>query len=156
MRGLPAEVGGRGWWGQMKTRYKAVPTEVMEKVRERSQGICEYCGMEKATQPHHIHLKSQGGLDIPINILYVCYTCHNHNNVQFLHHARKVLKQRIDTVFDGHKDRLYPEVEIAEKLDMRLDDVLHEMTKDFLQHRRLPGGWYSTKEQIERWLGVWL
>jgi hypothetical protein len=140
----------------MKTRYKAVPTEVMEKVRERSQGICEYCGMEKATQPHHIHLKSQGGLDIPINILYVCYTCHNHNNVQFLHYAKKVLKQRIDTVFDGHADMLYPDFEIAERLDMNIDKVLHEMTKGFLQNYWHNGGQYSTKEQIERWLGLWL
>jgi len=43
-----------------KYRYKPVPPHAIEKVRERSKGICEYCRQHKAEHPHHIHPRGVG------------------------------------------------------------------------------------------------
>jgi hypothetical protein len=42
------------------------------KVRERSFGMCEICGIRQATEIHHRQHRSHGGLDIVTNLLHVC------------------------------------------------------------------------------------
>lgn len=39
-------------------------------------GECERCGKARPTDPHHRHLKGQGGLDVPSNIAALCASCH--------------------------------------------------------------------------------
>jgi len=129
-------------------RYKPVNTKVMAIVKERSGGICEYCHSNTATAPHHIKLKSQGGLDIPINILHVCNSCHNHSNTEFLHEAKEILRDRVQDIFTG--DKAYTIGEVAYYLNMQRDEVLRQCIKDFL---KVEEAW-PTGEEIKLWVGV--
>lgn len=61
--------------------------EVVEQVRERSNGACEagersVCTY-RAAHIHHKKLRSQGGSDDPRNLLFICQPCHLfiHSNV---------------------------------------------------------------------------
>jgi hypothetical protein len=50
--------------------------EVCGIVRERSGGVCEWCGVNKATEPHHVVYCKWGEIDHPFNLLDVCHDCH--------------------------------------------------------------------------------
>jgi 5-methylcytosine-specific restriction endonuclease McrA len=41
-----------------------------------SQPLCRACGLEKATDGHHVLLRSQSGDDVPDNIVPLCRACH--------------------------------------------------------------------------------
>lgn len=45
-------------------------------VTQRSERICECCGLNRACQKHHRKNRSQGGLWSPENILDLCPGCH--------------------------------------------------------------------------------
>lgn len=47
-----------------------------EIVYERSQGVCEICGRQRATDASHRKARSQGGLWSPANILSLCHGDH--------------------------------------------------------------------------------
>lgn len=53
-----------------------VPASVRRAVRERSGGICEACGTDRAEHVHHRKLRSQGGRHEPANLLHVSHACH--------------------------------------------------------------------------------
>ena len=138
-----------------KNKKKTVPLGVMKRVVERSKSICEYCRRNNATQPHHIHFKSRGGLNIPINILHVCGVCHEHKNLKFLDDARGVLKERINELFNHPAEAwFYSEQGIALRLEMKESEVKRQMDKGFLQNVVVRNYRHSTGEQIMRWLGV--
>lgn len=68
----------RGW----RRRRGAVPVEVRNAVFSRAGGWCEaavkgVC-QGRAVHPHHVLRRSQGGLDVPANLLAVCFACHRH------------------------------------------------------------------------------
>jgi hypothetical protein len=54
-------------WDERSTR-EAVPS--------RSGGICEFCGLQRATELHHRKNRSQGGEWSPANCLHLCAKCH--------------------------------------------------------------------------------
>jgi len=132
-------------------KAKQVPESVMKIVRERSGGICEHCGQNKATDAHHIKLKSQGGLDIAINILHVCRVCHQHSNIDFLHKAKEILRDRINNCFDDYM--FYSPGSIAWKLNMEHEEVIKQTRKGFLKtsHPLIPC--MASKDDIKRWWG---
>jgi len=66
-----------------------------EIVENRSQGICELCMMNRAVEKHHKKLRSQGGLDFPLNLIHLCKQCHV--NV----HSKAILKKRLIEVVNG-------------------------------------------------------
>jgi 5-methylcytosine-specific restriction endonuclease McrA len=41
-----------------------------------SEPLCRACRLEKAVDPHHVLLKSQGGDDLEDNIVPLCRACH--------------------------------------------------------------------------------
>lgn len=45
-------------------------------VRERSGGMCERCGRERATDMHHRKLRRHGD-HAPANLVHLCRECHN-------------------------------------------------------------------------------
>ena len=68
----------------MKTFFKTprinepgapIPMEVKLGIWERCKGRCEYCG-KRAVDPHHIKYRSQGGSNLPSNLIALCRTCH--------------------------------------------------------------------------------
>ncbi len=133
-----------------KKRINKVPKAVMDIVKERSEGICEDCNRARANDPHHIRLKSQGGLDIPINILYVCRTCHNHDDIDFLNKAKNILRDRINQIFFFNT---YTLKDIAMLLEMDYFDVRRQADNYFLEDDYVSGkGNIPTKESIQRWL----
>ncbi len=60
---------------------KARPgTEIRVRVRERAQGLCEYCRIEEASTGHeftldHVAPESRGGPTTPENLAYACIGC---------------------------------------------------------------------------------
>ena len=56
--------------------------EAIRKIKERSNGACEWCGHNKPTDIHHIRYKSQGGRGAHTNGIYICRACHGlaHSN----------------------------------------------------------------------------
>jgi HNH endonuclease len=49
-----------------------VPATTRRRLRERSEGYCEKCGLEWATNAHHRKNRSQGGRDDLSNLLLLC------------------------------------------------------------------------------------
>lgn len=60
------------------TEYLRLPAfrDVCNRVRVRSQGKCEWCGLRKATEPHHVVYCKWGEVDDEFNLLDVCHACH--------------------------------------------------------------------------------
>lgn len=58
----------------------AFPKEQRIKKRSAIQGAkknyCERCGKPATGEPHHIRYRSQGGSDIPENLIQLCFDCH--------------------------------------------------------------------------------
>jgi 5-methylcytosine-specific restriction endonuclease McrA len=52
--------------------------------RMKQPGLCEYCGRPcvDGRDPHHLHTKASGRLDIKENLASLCRECHNgfHNS----------------------------------------------------------------------------
>lgn len=59
-----------------------------ERVKERSFGMCEICGLKRATQVHHRQHRSHGGRDTIPNLIYVCGTG-NHTGCHGRAHSDK-------------------------------------------------------------------
>jgi hypothetical protein len=53
-------------------RFLAVKAQVFE----RAGGICERCGLQPATDPHHLVYPPWGTFDVPENLVAVCHDCH--------------------------------------------------------------------------------
>jgi hypothetical protein len=50
--------------------------EVCHRVRQRSRGLCEWCGVGRAVEPHHVAYCRWGQVDDEFNLLDVCHECH--------------------------------------------------------------------------------
>lgn len=50
--------------------------EVCRRARRRSMGVCEWCGVRRATEPHHVAYCRWGEIDHEFNLLDVCHECH--------------------------------------------------------------------------------
>lgn len=63
-------------------RLGLVPSHVREFVLERDCGLCRVCGQYAGDPPalHHIQFRSQGGLDVPSNLITIgwenWHNCH--------------------------------------------------------------------------------
>ena len=137
--------------------------QLRNKIKERSNGICELCNKQKATQIHHVKLKSQGGLDILINLIHVCNLCHNHDDIQFLRDCKDILKQRAEKLF--LQGISYHIGKVAELLETTIEVVTHEIYKGWLKSEKVEIENPDTKqvefvvdycksEDILFWLGV--
>ena len=49
---------------------------VCKRVRQRSRGLCEWCGIRPAVEPHHVAYCKWGEIDHEFNLLDVCRGCH--------------------------------------------------------------------------------
>jgi 5-methylcytosine-specific restriction enzyme A len=57
------------------------PQRVRDLIRERAQGVCEYCGVERGTEIHHRRPRGMGGTaqessNTASNGLLLCSECH--------------------------------------------------------------------------------
>lgn len=73
----------------MKKR-KDIPNEIRKQVYERSNGVCEWCNSQRATQMHHKKYRSAGGLDTGDNLIHVCVECH----IKLHQHVPTMIKMR--------------------------------------------------------------
>jgi hypothetical protein len=49
---------------------------VVNRVKARSGGVCEWCGKRPAIEPHHVTYCRWGEVDTELNLLFVCSKCH--------------------------------------------------------------------------------
>lgn len=49
---------------------------VRAQVFERAASLCEQCGVNRPTEPHHLRYPAWGTFDVPENMLAVCHGCH--------------------------------------------------------------------------------
>lgn len=142
-----------------KPKRKGVPKGVMKIVEERSQGIDELYGFGSATDPHHIKHRSQGGLDIPINILHVGRITHNecHEKADMIRRTWEILNERILELFNGNDEDkgIYSHHQVMQKLQIDGDTFYNQIQKGFLKeffpacisyedilHWLMPKGWW--------------
>jgi hypothetical protein len=59
-----------------KARAKEFSRKVRETVLERSNGMCERCGMRRIAHLHHAVYRSQGGTGELSNAIGLCIPCH--------------------------------------------------------------------------------
>jgi 5-methylcytosine-specific restriction endonuclease McrA len=59
-----------------KARVKEFPRWVRETVLERSNGMCERCGIRRIAHLHHAVYRSQGGTGELSNAIGLCIHCH--------------------------------------------------------------------------------
>lgn len=59
-----------------RTKACAISQATKEKVWERDNGCCVYCGSTQASPCCHFIARSQGGLGVEKNILTLCQSCH--------------------------------------------------------------------------------
>lgn len=59
-----------------RTKACEIPPEVREKVEDRDNHCCIFCGSPEARGEAHFINRSQGGLGIEENIVTVCRNCH--------------------------------------------------------------------------------
>lgn len=62
-------------------KAKQIPLRVTKLLIERSQGVCELCGMAPAVERHHRCGRQMGGsreawVNEVSNLLHVCHPCH--------------------------------------------------------------------------------
>ena len=60
------------------SEYLRLPAfrDVCNRVRQRSGGVCEWCGLSPAVEPHHVVYCRWGEVDDEFNLLDVCHECH--------------------------------------------------------------------------------
>lgn len=59
-----------------QTKKKQITPKVKERVWERDNHRCIYCGSPEAAPEAHFIARSQGGLGVEENILTLCRRCH--------------------------------------------------------------------------------
>jgi 5-methylcytosine-specific restriction endonuclease McrA len=59
-----------------RARAKEFPRWVREAVLERSNGMCERCGIRRIAHLHHAVYRSQGGTGELSNAIGLCIHCH--------------------------------------------------------------------------------
>lgn len=50
--------------------------KIRAQVFARANGLCEQCGINPPTEPHHLRYPPWGTFDVPENMLAVCHPCH--------------------------------------------------------------------------------
>jgi hypothetical protein len=61
----------------------------------RADGRCELCGAEWRLSVHHIVKRSDGGLDMPENLIVLCQTCHNEVEDYAYNSREEVLRHKV-------------------------------------------------------------
>lgn len=127
--------------------------EVREIVENRSQGICELCMSNRAAEKHHRKLRSQGGLDFPLNLIHLCKACHTkvHSKPTIKKQLREELKESLCRVFLLTKE--YTFAEISEVLDLDIDVIKHDAYKGWVRYSFKNGELSVRGDDILRWLG---
>jgi len=111
---------------------------------------CYICGRENA-EKHHIVFKSQGGLDIEVNYIWLCYEHHRGNNGPHMSHKidlsykKEVQRQLYELFKEGET---YQIKEIAAKIHYN-KKRLENKFKDVFNHC----GEYKTEDIIRKLMG---
>jgi len=73
--------------GAPPKKSRRIDPAVQRAVRGRDGSRCRWCGKPTTLQSHHVLYKSEGGKDLPENLLTLCDACHR------LAHSSKVTYQ---------------------------------------------------------------
>jgi 5-methylcytosine-specific restriction endonuclease McrA len=52
-----------------------IPVEIRIRIKQRDGFCCRWCG-KPGQEVHHVHYRSEGGLNEDSNLIYLCMTCH--------------------------------------------------------------------------------
>ena len=128
----------------------ATDKKVMEKVRNRSQGICEYCTTRAAQDPHHIKPQARLKLDYPMGIIHVCRICHSYieDNIGTKNLLIEQLGTELNTLLE--KD-WYSINDLHELLDIEISDLEKAVYKHYVK-MRFADVIEISKESLVRWL----
>lgn len=121
-------------------------------IKNRSKGICEYCFSRKATEIHHIKLRSRLGLDYPQNLIHLCTQCHvkMHRTVNLQNELLAQLKKELENILTHET---YTISEIKELLDISIDDITHAIYKNYLDAEvNEKGELIVRSDNVMRWL----
>ncbi len=109
---------------------------------------CEICG--KLADKHHIVYRSQGGVDFPLNIMYLCDEHHRGKNGP---HKNKSIDLQYKLCLKGNLENLL--VREFYKIDelVKLLGISRGMMKRILKELRLYKEGYKTTDIIFRLMG---
>ncbi|MBZ5734073.1 HNH endonuclease [Nocardioides sp. TRM66260-LWL] len=72
-------------------RLGLVPTDVREFVIDRDQSCCRVCGRYVETPAlHHIEYRSEGGLDVPSNLVVVGWLPGHDCHLDVVHRSKRI------------------------------------------------------------------
>ncbi|OOB90335.1 HNH endonuclease [Rathayibacter sp. VKM Ac-2630] len=80
-----------------KSRPEPVPIGVQLAVEARSGGMCEGCGLHRATEKHHRKFRSRGGEDTVENLLDLCGSG-NHSGCHGAAHGARPAPERCEAI----------------------------------------------------------
>lgn len=85
-----------------RTKALSISKAVKEKVWERDDGCCVYCGSPYALPEAHYIPRSQGGLGVEKNVLTMCRDCHRRFD-------QTVERQKMKGFFRAYLEKQYPD-----------------------------------------------
>ena len=128
----------------------ATNKKVMDKIKNMSPGICEYCYQRMAQDPHHIKPQSRLKLDYPMGILHVCRLCHTYieENIEAKNELIDKLRAEIYTLLEKE---WYSINDLHEILDIDVSDIEKAVYKHYVK-MRFADVIEVSKESLVRWL----
>lgn len=122
-----------------------------QRVKEKQNWRCYLCG-KQGFDLHHIVRQSQGGLDIELNLIYVCRECHMqiHAKKKLEKMLKRQLKNKLEKLFIYSKH--YSIKEISQIAHIEEDEIEKAMRKGILDWHIIDGIPKVAGEDIMRWL----
>lgn len=122
-----------------------------ERVKEKQNYKCGLCGRQ-GYDVHHIVRRSQGGMDIELNLIYVCRECHSkiHARKNIEKMLRRQLKNKLEKLILINKH--YEIEEISQILKIEKEKIEKAMQKAILKWQFIEGVPKASGEDIIRWL----
>jgi hypothetical protein len=122
-----------------------------ERVKEKQGYKCGLCGRQ-GYDVHHIVRRSQGGMDIELNLIYVCRECHAkiHAKKNLEKMLKRQLKNKLEKLFIYSKH--YSIKEISQIAHIEEDEIEKAMQKSILKWQFIDGIPKASGEAIIRWL----
>lgn len=82
-------------------RLGLVPADVREYVLDRDQGLCRVCGRYVAEPAlHHVAYRSQGGLDVPSNLVTVGWLPGHDCHLSVVHRNKRLWQPILLAIVD--------------------------------------------------------
>ncbi|MBZ4662790.1 MAG: hypothetical protein JG776_472 [Caloramator sp.] len=122
-----------------------------ERVKEKQGYRCGLCGRQ-GYDLHHIVRRSQGGMDIELNLIYVCRECHT--QIHAKKNIEKMLKRQLKNKLEKLilRNKHYNIEEISQICGIEIEKIEKAMQKAILKWEFVDGVTKAKGEEIIRWL----